>query len=323
MDYRRLLEVSRETGLPVKKVLDTLYLLRDGEPIENSELLRKLGVSRNVLSQVKEQLSSYLEPVSKATRLSTEGLRAVEGLFEKGFLTEEQLWKFLRGKNFESIANLLDRYESIRPSPKREYDQFPATSETVAIRAGLMDFLGDIRGKRLLFLGDNDLTSLAVASFGTARSIDVLDIDERILEVINSVADEQGFVMSSSNHNLQQPLPNNLIGRFDVVFTDPPYTPEGVNLFLSRAIQALDQQNQAARIYLCYGNSDRAKERFLPIHQAIIDSGLMPRWVFDRFNRYHGAESIGSASSLFVCDVTPKSKPIIRGTFNKPIYTNN
>lgn len=49
----------------------------------------------------------------------------------------------------------------------------------------------------------------------------------------------------------------------------------------------------------------------------------MVRWVFDKFNRYEGAESIGSASSLFVLEVTPRAKPLIRGNYDRPIYTNS
>ena len=78
-----------------------------------------------------------------------------------------------------------------------------------------------------------------------------------------------------------------------------------------------------SRIYLCYGASDRSKEKLLPIQQIIFQSGMITRWVFDKFNRYHGAESIGSASSLFATEVTPKTKPTIKGDYDKPIYTNN
>ena len=109
-------------------------------------------------------------------------------------------------------------------------------------------------------------------------------------------------------------------GKFDTVFTDPPYTPEGISLFVSRAIETLDKKNQTARVYVCYGNSDRAKERFLPIQDVLTDSGLMLRWVF-RFNRYEGAESVGSASSLYIAEVTPRTKPLIRGNYDKSIYT--
>lgn len=105
-----------------------------------------------------------------------------------------------------------------------------------------------------------------------------------------------------------------------MVFTDPPYTPAGVRLFLSRAIEAINKKNLNSRIYLCYGNSDRAKERYLPIQNIINQAGLMNRYVFDKFNRYYKADSIG-ASSLYILEITPRWQVLILGHYDQPIYT--
>ena len=172
-------------------------------------------------------------------------------------------------------------------------------------------------------MGDDDFTSISVARLGKAVEITVLDIDDRILDKIKLISDKLSLNIKTVKHDLAKALPKDLINRFDVVFTDPPYTAEGISLFLSRSISSLNRNNMAARIYLCYGNSDRAKERFLLIYRSIIDSGLMLRYVFDKFNRYFGAESIGSTSSMFVLDVTPKVKAIIKGDYDNPIYTND
>lgn len=174
-----------------------------------------------------------------------------------------------------------------------------------------------------MFLGDDDFTSVAVAGLNLAHQVTVLDIDQRILETIGQISTEKELEIKTMAGDVRKPLPPEVIKGFDVVFTDPPYTPEGVSLFLSRGIEALDPENLAARIYFCYGNSDRAKERFLPIYESIFKNGLMVRYVFDKFNRYVGAESIGSASSLFVTEVTSKTKAGISGKYDKPIYTNN
>lgn len=321
--YLKFLEVSRKTGVPVKKVLDVFFLLSTGEPIDNNELLQKVGVSKNALNQVKQALSSFLKPTSKHTQLNPEGLNNAKKLFPDDFLSEEGLWTILEGGQFRETASLLQSIRGKMPSPKREYDQFIATIETTARRASLLSFFEDIRGKRLLFIGDDDFTSVAVASLKETENITVVDIDERILKAISKISDNQSFKIKTFKYDARKTLPGELRGRFDVVFTDPPYTPEGVKLFISRGIEALDSKNKAARIYTCYGNSDRAKEGFLPIYEVFANSGLMMRWVFDKFNRYQGAESIGSSSSLFVAEVTPKTKPIIKGGYDKPIYTNN
>lgn len=321
--YSDFLEVSKRTGIPIKKILDLFFILSSGSPVENNELLRRVGVSGNVLGQVKKALLPFLRPASKNTVLKPEAVEDVQRLYEQSYKVEESLWLPIEDGRFQETVKLIAGCQKSRPVPKREFDQFSATPETTARRAALLNFFGDIRGKRLMFLGDDDITSVAVVSYGTAQEIVVLDIDERILKTIETVSAEQGFKVKTLAYDARSELPISLQGKFDVVFTDPPYTPAGMELFVSRSAQALDLKNQTARLYVCYGNSDRAKERFLPIYEVFGDSGLMMRWVFDKFNRYHGAESIGSASSLFVCETTPKTKAIITSKYDQPIYTSH
>ncbi|OGM29468.1 hypothetical protein A2630_00535 [Candidatus Woesebacteria bacterium RIFCSPHIGHO2_01_FULL_44_10] len=321
--HERINQISKETGVPTKKVLDLLFALRDGEVVENNELVRKVGVSKNALNKVKERLASVLEPVSKDTQLDGDHVQEIRAIFDEGYKFEDAMWTILEDDKYKKASELLETISDKRPSPERRFDQFTATIETTARRASLLQFFGDIKGKRILFLGDDDFTSIGVASLGLAAHIEVLDVDKRILESIKGVAETEGFTISTTRSDLTQRLPNQLMRNFDIVFTDPPYTENGMNLFLSRAIQALDPDNHAARIYTCYGNSDRARERYLPVQRLFTESGLMMRWVFDGFNRYRGAESIGSSSALLIADVTPKTKPLVKGGYDKPIYTNN
>lgn len=321
--YSKILQISKKIGIPVKKILDIFYILKSGESIENNKLIRTVGVSKNVMNQIKSAVSNLFEPVSKNTQLSKIVLESIRSLYESNYLREEQLWLELEGKNAKEIIKLLEKYSHLRPSAERKYDQFTATLETTAKRANLLNFFGDIKDKRILFLGDDDFTSVATASFKEAEEITVLDIDPRVLGGIEKISNEQRLNIQTIIYDARVPLPSSLVNRFDVVFTDPPYTTEGIKLFVSRGVEALDLKNQAARIYVCYGNSDRSKERFLPIYNLLTDSGLMIRWIFDKFNRYQGAESIGSASSLFILEVTSKTKPLITGNYDRPIYTNN
>jgi hypothetical protein len=214
-----------------------------------------------------------------------------------------------------------DPYE--RSKPKRQFDQFYSTIDTAIKRSALMNSQADIKNKRILFLGDDDFTSIPVSRYNLAERIVVLDIDSDILEKIKIIALKERLNLEIKKHDLRNKLPAELEKKFDVVFTDPPYTEEGVRLFISRAIQALDPKNLSARLYFCFGGSDLSKERYLPIYKIINDSGLMPRFIYDKFNKYYGAESIGNSSSLILCDTTPKTKSLIQGKFNGKIYTNN
>lgn len=320
---KRINQIAKETGIPTKKVLDFLFILRTGKPVENNELMRRIGVSKNALNQAKEHLSTVLKLPSKNTQLDENAVQEVQSLFGSDYRPEEDLWAVLENKLYRESVSLLGKCIDQRPSPDRKYDQFTATIETTAMRASLLNFFEDVRGKRLLFLGDDDFTSVAVADLNTASEITVLDIDDRILDKIGTVSRNERLGVNLGNYDTRKPLPVPYSGKFDVVFTDPPYTTEGIKLFVSRAIKALDPSNQAARIYVCYGNSDRAKERYLPIYEVFRASELMVRWVFDKFNRYQGAESIGSSSSLFILETTSRTKPLISGNYDRPIYTNN
>ncbi|MEK7534339.1 MAG: bis-aminopropyl spermidine synthase family protein [Patescibacteria group bacterium] len=321
--YLKILQVSKETGIPTKKVMDIFYFLHTGKPVDNHELLMKVGISKNAINQIKKALRSLLNDVSRNTQLKKNVRQDMQTLFATDYKIEDELYSALGGESFEKIINLLEKCSDLRPAAKREYDQFTATIETTAKRAVLLQFFEDIAGKRILFLGDNDFTSVAISRYRRAAEIAVLDIDTRILNNIGKASKQQSFNITTVAYDARKQFPKKLSGKFDVVFTDPPYTPNGITLFVSRAIDSLDKTNQSARVYVCYGTSDKAKERFLPIYRAFLDLGLMIRWVFDKFNRYKGAESIGNTSTLFVCEVTPKTKSLIHGNYEKTIYTFN
>ncbi|MBN1263096.1 MAG: bis-aminopropyl spermidine synthase family protein [Candidatus Pacebacteria bacterium] len=320
---KKLTRISRQTGISLKKIKDCLLILSSGKPVLNNELLRRVGIARKPLNQIKKSLSFLLIPSSSQTQVRSDYLVMLQSLFEADYFPEENVWSFLKNQDYSRIVKLFNQYQNQQPASRRELDQFTATPETVARRACLLDFFEDIADKKILVLGDDDFTSVALASFGSALEVVVLEIDSRIIKGVSFVTLKENLEIKAQIYDARQPLPESCRNHFDIVLTDPPYTPAGIKLFLSRAIQALDPKNQAARIYLCFGASDRAKERVLPIYQILIESGLMTRWIFDKFNRYRGAESIGSTSFLIVAEVTPKTKPLIKGEFNGSIYTTN
>src|SRR3989337_1788500 len=73
---------------------------------------------------------------------------------------------------------------SIRPAPKRQFDQFGGTEETLGARVNLLGERGFLTDSKVLFLGDYDLTSLAAQPRGKNTEIWALDIDQDVLEVV-------------------------------------------------------------------------------------------------------------------------------------------
>lgn len=202
-----------------------------------------------------------------------------------------------------------------RPQPKRKLDQFGVTEETLAARANLLAERGFLTDAKTLFLGDYDLTSLSCLPKVKNTELWVLDVDPDVLAVIKR---EGKGVIATVAHNLNQPLPKRLLSSFDAVFTDPPYTPEGISLFLSRSLEALTG-GERTRIFFSYGSLDPV--RALVVQEKILAHGMLFEEVKPRFNEYLNAKTIGDVSDLFVLRPTAKARPLVRGEYQGKIYT--
>ncbi len=310
-------ELAQKSSLTPKEAEGLLFLLK--KPIENQELIRQTGLPKSILDDFRRFLSSYLEKPSQLTVLNSRGKKLVTTISPRAFD-----WTPYWQKNFapeeKEFLKKAKSFFTNRPAPNRLFDQFLATEETVLQRGLLLRRRGHILGQRLIFLGDDDFTSLTVAFWQEAKRILVVDIDKKVLNLIREVADKEKLKVEALYYDLRQPLPPHLRANFDVVFTDPPYTPAGVNLFLSRGIEALEAKSSSV-LYCCYGQSERAREKTLLIQEEINKMGLLVREKLFNFNRYFGASSIGSASSLYINSITAKTKPLIRGKYEGKIYT--
>jgi hypothetical protein len=191
------------------------------------------------------------------------------------------------------------------PPPLRALDHVPATPETAARRALWLDGTFDLAGARLLCVGDHDLTGLAAALANPALAVTVVDLDERLLEYVDAQAAKRGLDVRCLYADLRHGLPPAAQESADLVFTDPPYTPEGVRLFVARGLAGL-RDREHGRVVVAYGYGGQpglgAK-----VQQAIHGLHLAYEAVLPGFNRYVGAEAIGSASDLYVCRPTART----------------
>lgn len=220
-------------------------------------------------------------------------------------------------KQRERVLAFFSKYREARPKSERNLDQFFATEETVLQRAILLGGMPDISQKQLLFLGDDDLTSVVFSLLFKAEKITVVDIDNRILRFIEMVSQKEGLSIETLEHDLRNPFPKSEFRRYDIAFFDPPYTPEALNNWLNRAIESTitagpDRKKKKPELlsrkcyFLCYGYTDRETERGLKVQQILTSLGLVIQEKIRGFNRYYGAESIGSKSDLFILQPTPK-----------------
>ncbi|MEU7891350.1 bis-aminopropyl spermidine synthase family protein [Nonomuraea sp. NPDC049152] len=227
----------------------------------------------------------------------------------------------------DPVGHLLPHYEHVvkrmkdlirqAPAARQALDHVSATAETVVRRALLLGARFWLPGARVLCVGDHDLTSLAVRLVHPECEVTVVDIDERILAYI----DAQDLGVSTRWADLRLGLPASA-REHDLAVTDPPYTPEGIGLFVARAVEGLKDEG---RVLLAYGASERTPMLALKVQQTLSALNLTYEAVYPDFNRYFGAEAIGSAADLYILRPTTKTRPAVAARVDKlatAIYTH-
>lgn len=204
---------------------------------------------------------------------------------------------------------------NLRHQPKRIFDQFGVTEETLAARANILAERGFLTDSKILFLGDYDLTALACLPRAKNTEIWVLDVDPDVLAIVKR---EGRGAITTIIHDLSQPLPRRVVSSFDVVFTDPPYTPEGVALFLSRSLEALTR-GERARVFFSYGSLDPV--RAAAVQERILAHGVVIEELRPKFNEYLAAKTVGNSSDLYLLRPTAKARSLVRGKYGGKIYT--
>lgn len=211
------------------------------------------------------------------------------------------------------------------PQARMELDQTHCTVATKIHRVLRLHEAGALFARRIVLLGDDDLVSVAIARFarltGTAASIrqlTVIDTDTAVLEWIARQAAGTDVEVRLVEHDLRRPLPDGLAGSFDVACTDPPYTVPGAELFLSRAVSALEPR-PGQHVFFSFGA--RRPAETLATQRLIADLGLVVRSVTPNFNSYFGAGILAGTSHLYHLRSSAETAPLIEDTYNGPLYT--
>ena len=286
-----------------------LRALGDGRSLSQNEIVHAAGEASSVVREVMERYPKWFEDDERRFRCSERGLAA---------LARELVARGAGESGAESWRAAYEAMTAERGAPKRALDQVYVTTDTAVRRAEVLLEAGEHQ-RGLVFLGDDDLTSAAVQFAGAGRKVTALDSDEEVLRILARHAEQHGWEHDTVHHDLRQPIPKAMSGRYGAVFTDPPYAVEGFRLFVSRAAEMLKPDG---RLYICFGQSRRASERGLQKQRVLGEAGFLIEAVFDDFNHYQGAEAIGSRSALWRCRVTPETRPLVRGEVEGPLYTS-
>src|SRR5262249_33106911 len=155
--------------------------------------------------------------------------------------------------------------------------------------------------------------SAAIASVASdLRELAVLDVDRAVLAHVGRCLRDAPFPVLRVEHDLRLPLGRELVGRFDTVFTDPPYTAAGAELFLSRAAAAL-ASGGGGDVFLAFGA--KPPEESLRLQRAIASMGFVVRRLVRGFNEYVHAGILGGTSHLYHLVSTAETRPLVAGAY--------
>lgn len=228
-------------------------------------------------------------------------------------------------EKLQPVLEIVRAYHRSMPPVDVTADQAFATPETSLRRAVYMWDCGDLSGRQLICLGDDDLVSvssgLLLREYGSGRGqVTVLDADERILEHISRAASKEDLPIRCVHHDLRDPLPATLIDAFDTAETDPPFTRQGIRLFVSRAVEAMGGK-PGRPLYLSFPH--RSAAEMFELQGDLSDLGLAIQELVPDFNDYVGATILGNRSQIARLQIAAPSTALIEGRFTEPIYSKS
>jgi N4-bis(aminopropyl)spermidine synthase len=323
-------ELAQAWGIDFQRVRALVCQLTSGNWCSASELIARTLLSHWNVTHLLRRFQPWLERDQDRARIRVvfqDLFRAVfdcSHLSNDCFLTSYEVAARADEEAAQTVAVLasLERIVNGLPMrPVKHLDHVPATPLTCLKRALFLAKNYELGAATILLLGDHDLTSLALAQVAPGVTITVVDSDERILDYIETVAAQHGWTIRTLFADLRLALPRSVEASCDLVFTDPPYTPEGMRLFLARGLESLKPASYA-RLLLCYGFSERHPALGLKVQAVLHDLRLVTEAILPHFNRYRGAEAIASSAALYVCRPTRRSLPAAQALKVDPrIYT--
>lgn len=231
----------------------------------------------------------------------------------------------------------------------------PSVCQLLVSQEHLEDRVGYIRktcpsGGKLAVLGDDDFMSINLASIGLFDEIVVLEIDRKIVEKINSIAKKHSLPVTCLQHDLKKDIPRRFRNKFDAVYTDSPYYPNGFSLFISRAVDMLKKE-QMKHIFSSFSCEMPVIDVELHVQGIINDMRLFierksvpannipPDYFIKRYDSIGKIENaldkknkalskldkwylavLGRKEMLFHFLTTEKTTPRIKGDFKGEIY---
>jgi predicted methyltransferase len=234
-------------------------------------VLRLSGGRATIWELIEAADGTIVETYEACRQLLDRGEAAFEGgLFSLTEAGRKAYDRYLH-PDFEGI---LARYQKLIegvPGARVEFFQQRITPEDLFRRLEFMYRRGDVAGRRLFILGDDDYLSLALALTGMTERITVVEIDTRITDFIHDKIGILSLPIEVAEYNAADPLPKELAGQFDTFVTDPVETTNGFTATIARGVASL--QHPGA-VYFGLTEVECPPRRWHAFQKMLNESGL-------------------------------------------------
>jgi predicted methyltransferase len=195
------------------------------------------------------------------------------------------------GIEWRGLEGVYSQYmELFQARPRGEdpaLDQGAMTPLSLFRRIAFMIQEGDVAGREVVALGDDDLASLALALTGLPAGVTVFELDTNICEYIAETARDRGLDIRVIQQDLARFLPNEQLGTFDTFMCDPPETEAGLLLFVEKGLALLKHGDAhagyfgATAIEASLAKWRRWQTRLLGNHEIAFTHILPPFTVYE------------------------------------------
>ncbi|GAA0232624.1 bis-aminopropyl spermidine synthase family protein [Metaclostridioides mangenotii] len=314
----------------IENILITIYLK---EGVSTKELAKKNLLPIPIATAIKKEfIKKGLVIQDRGVRLTEKGRHFVEEVLgfnkiNKGLYMKLLMEPWVEHSEVIEIKEKLQETFNNRPQVDVTIDQSKSSIDTSLKRAILCLKNHGLVGKRILCLGDDDLVSISLGyllkklfndNIHHNTKITVMDIDKRIINYISNIVVQESLPINCEYVDFSEPLDNDFKNQFDCFFTDPPYTIEGMNIFISRGIEAL-MDDSGLNIYFSYAH--KSPDFQLTMQKYFLSMGLTVSEIIPRFNTYEGASIIGNTGQMIILKTTNGTKALIKDPYKGALYT--